>query len=71
MALGRFAQNCGTRLMNYAPDKTLFLSVVVATIDTPMEFKPLAHVNVESKAAWHEPYAGIPSFQALPDKLLS
>lgn len=65
-----FCSNCGTRLMNYAPDKALFLSVVVATIDTPMEIKPLAHVNVESKAAWHEPYAGIPSFQALPENIL-
>lgn len=65
-----FCSNCGTRLMNYAPDKTMYLSVSVSTIDTPLEIKPLAHVNVESKAAWCEPYAGIPSFQALPENLL-
>ncbi len=65
-----FCSNCGTRLMNYAPDKSLFLSVIVATIDTPLEVKPLAHVNLESKASWYQTYAGIPSFQALPENLL-
>ncbi|MFI0399340.1 MAG: GFA family protein [Thiolinea sp.] len=65
-----FCANCGTRLMNYAPDKSLYLSVSASTIDTPIKIKPLAHVNVESKATWHEPYAGIPSFQALPENLL-
>lgn len=56
--------------MNYAPDKSLFLSVIVATIDTPLEVKPLAYVNLESKASWYQTYAGIPSFQALPENLL-
>ncbi len=65
-----FCSNCGTRLMNYGADKSMYLAIVAATLDTPLEFKPKAHVNVESKAAWHEPYAGIPSFQALPNNLL-
>lgn len=65
-----FCSDCGTRLMNYAPDKTLYLSVSLSTVDTAIDIKPIAHVNVESKAAWHEPYAGIPSFQALPENIL-
>lgn len=65
-----FCSNCGTRLMNYAPDKTMYLSVNVSTIDTPIEIKPQAHVNLESKAPWYEPYAGIPGFQALPENIL-
>lgn len=65
-----FCSDCGTRLMNYDADKSRYLAIVVPTLDTPLEFKPKAHVNVESKAAWHEPYTGIPSFQALPENLL-
>lgn len=65
-----FCSYCGTRLMNYAPDKTMYLSVSASTIDTPIELKPQAHLNVESKAPWHEPDARIPSFQALPGNLL-
>jgi hypothetical protein len=62
-----FCSNCGTRLMNYAQDKSMYLSIALSTVDTPIDFHPLAHVNVESKATWHEPYDGIPSFQTLPD----
>lgn len=65
-----FCANCGTRLMNHAPDKTMYLSVSLATVDTPVNFRPVAHVNLESKAAWHEPYADIPAFQALPAGLI-
>ena len=37
-----FCANCGTRLMNYAPDKSLYLSVALSTVDTPVDFKPSA-----------------------------
>lgn len=65
-----FCSNCGTRLMNHAPDKSLYLSVSLATVDTPIDFRPAAHVNIESKATWHEPYAGIPEYQCLPEGLI-
>lgn len=61
-----FCSNCGTRLMNYGPDKSLYLSVALSTVDTSVESKPIAHVNVESKASWHEPYSGIPCFPGFP-----
>lgn len=65
-----FCSNCGTRLMNYGPGKLAYLSIALSTVDTPVDFRPAAHANVESKATWHEPYEGIPSFQGLPEGAL-
>ena len=65
-----FCSNCGTRLMNYGPDKLSYLSIALATVDTPVDFRPVAHANVESKATWHEPYEGISSFQGMPEAAL-
>ncbi len=62
-----FCGNCGTRLMNSGPDKTAYLGIVFATIDTATDLTPVAHVNTESKAKWCTPYAGIPAYQKLPD----
>jgi hypothetical protein len=64
-----FCSECGTRLMNYAPDKNLFFCITLSTIDGPISFKPVAHANTESKASWCEPYAGIPQFSGFPDSL--
>ncbi|MBW4532923.1 MAG: GFA family protein [Pleurocapsa minor HA4230-MV1] len=61
-----FCVNCGSRLMNYADDKNIWLCIVLATVDTPTNLKPVAHVNIESKASWCQPYEGIPSFEGLP-----
>ena len=65
-----FCSNCGSRLMNYAADKSLYFSVTLSTIDTPINLKPAGHVNTESKADWCIPYAGIPSFEKLPDGIV-
>ncbi len=62
-----FCSECGTRLMNYAPDKKLYLSITLATVDTPVNLKPVAHANTESKASWCKPYEGIPQFPGFPD----
>jgi hypothetical protein len=64
-----FCANCGTRLMNYAPDKSMYFSVTLSTIDTPIDLKPVAHVNTESKASWCVPVAGIPEYGTLPEGL--
>ena len=61
-----FCSCCGSRLMNYAPDKNIYLSIALSSVDTPINLKPLAHANTESKASWCEPYDGIPSFPAMP-----
>ena len=65
-----FCSNCGTRLMNYAPDKNLYFSVTLSTIDTPLDLKPAAHVNTESKAGWCMPYGGIPNYPNIPEGLV-
>jgi hypothetical protein len=65
-----FCVNCGSRLMNYADDKNIWLCIVLATVDTPTNLEPVAHVNIESKASWCQPYEGIPSFEGLPPGIL-
>lgn len=65
-----FCVNCGSRLMNYGPDKNIYLGIVLATVDTLTNLKPVAHVNTESKASWCQPYEGIPSFEGLPAGIL-
>ena len=65
-----FCSICGTRLMNYAPDKNIYCSVTLSTVDTEHKLKPVAHVNTESKAAWCSPYDGIPNFKTLPEGIV-
>lgn len=65
-----FCSLCGSRLMNYAPDKSLYLSVALSSVDDDHHLKPVAHANVESKALWHEPSSDIPSFLGVPDGAL-
>lgn len=64
-----FCSECASRLFNYAPDKNIYFSVTLSTIDTPINYKPVAHANTESKASWCVPYEGIPQFSGLPDGL--
>jgi len=65
-----FCTKCGSRLMNYAPDKSLYLSVSLSSIDGEHNIVPVAHANVESKASWHNPSEDIPSFPGIPDGAL-
>jgi hypothetical protein len=65
-----FCSNCGSRLMNYAPDKSLYLSVALGGVDHDHQLGPVAHAYVASKAPWHEPSADIPSYSGLPDGAL-
>jgi hypothetical protein len=65
-----FCVDCGSRLMNYAQDKNIYLCIVLATVDTSTNLEPVAHVNTESKASWCQPYEGIPSFGGLPHGII-
>lgn len=65
-----FCGACGSRLMNYGPDKTVYFSVTLSSVDTPIAFQAVAHVNVESKAPWCPLSEGIPAFAALPRGVL-
>lgn len=61
-----FCANCGSKLMNYAPDKNVYLSVALACIDSNVEEGPAAHAFADSKATWHEPSSDIPAFPEIP-----
>jgi len=65
-----FCSNCGSRLMNYAPDKNLYLSVELSCVDSPHTGTPVAHANVDSKVPWHKPSENIPSYPGMPDGAL-
>jgi len=65
-----FCSNCGSRLMNYAEDKSLYLSVALANIVSDFHGGPVAHVLVDSKADWVEPSPDIPAYEGVPRKIL-
>ena len=64
-----FCSNCGSRLMNYAEDKSLYLSVALSSIDSDFNGRPVAHVLVDSKADWVEPSADIPAYEGIPREI--
>lgn len=61
-----FCSKCGSRLMNYATDKSLYLSIALSTLDTEYEHGPVAHAFTSYKAVWHSPSDNIPSFEEMP-----
>lgn len=65
-----FCSNCGSRLMNYAPNKNLYLSVALSCVDSLHNGTPVAHANADSKAPWYSPSENIPSFPGMPDGAL-
>ena len=67
MGIRAFCRLCGSNLMNYAPDKRVYLSVALSSIDGEHGLVPTAHANVESKAIWHKPSTDIPAFSGIPD----
>jgi hypothetical protein len=60
-----FCSGCGTRLYNYAPSRGM-ISLVVATLDTHAELRPIAHFNIESKCSWHQIADDLPQFISVP-----
>lgn len=61
-----FCSECGSRLMNYAPDKNLYLSVAMSSLDNDYQAKPVAHAFVAYKAPWYTTSDDIPAFEELP-----
>jgi hypothetical protein len=62
-----FCSRCGTRLYNYSPSKGM-ISLVVATLDTPAQLRPLANINVESKCTWFQINDELPQFASTPSQ---
>jgi hypothetical protein len=61
-----FCGKCGTRLYNSLPSLGR-ASVVVATLDTDEELRPLVHVNTESKCTWFQINDELPQFLSSPN----
>ena len=60
-----FCSRCGTRLYNYAPSRGM-IGLVVASLDTDVTLRPIAHFNVESKSSWYQIADGLPQFSSAP-----
>lgn len=67
LAFRAFCSRCGSNLMNYTADKRDYLSVALSSVQGDHGIAPVAHCNVESKAAWHQPDSALPSFQGFPE----
>jgi len=66
LGIRAFCRHCGSRLMNYASDKNVYLSIALSTLDSDYSRGPVAHAFVAHKAAWHTPSTEIPAFDELP-----
>ncbi len=64
-----FCSSCGSKLMNYAPDKSQYLSVALACVDGDIDIKPVADCFVASKAGWSTLSDDIPSYKMLPREI--
>ena len=62
-----FCSECGSRLMNYLPRKSRYLSIALACLDEDVAARPMSNVYVGSKANWFTPADDIPAFDELPE----
>jgi hypothetical protein len=60
-----FCSGCGTRLYNHSPSKGM-ISLIVATLETDVELRPLANINVGSKCSWFQIADALPQFSSTP-----
>lgn len=65
-----FCSVCGSRLMNYAEDKSQYLSVAVGCLENSDDIRPVANLCVESKRPWLDAATEIPSYEGIPKELL-
>jgi hypothetical protein len=66
-----FCAHCGGRLFNRPMSTDAVLMLVIATLDEEPAERPVMHVNVESKARWHDILDDLPQHQALPPGIVS
>ena len=62
-----FCSKCGTRLYNYSPSRGM-ISLIVATLDTDTEIRPLANINTGSKCSWSRIDDELPQFSSTPSQ---
>jgi hypothetical protein len=63
-----FCSQCGTRLYNHSPSKGM-ISLIVATLDTDAEPRPIANINIGSRCSWHQINDELPRFSATPSAI--
>ncbi len=66
-ALRCFCSRCATRLYNHSPSRGM-ISLMVATLDTDAQLRPLANINVGSRCPWHELADSLPQFHSVPSQ---
>ncbi len=66
-AIRAFCNNCGSRLMNYSPDKESYLSVSLGVIIESSQFAPIGECYVEQKQEHTRLNCNIPHFEKLPE----
>ncbi|MGD2179974.1 GFA family protein [Lusitaniella coriacea] len=64
-----FCSVCGSRLMNYAEDKSQYVSVAVGGIEDNDQICPVANVCVESQRSWATEVKNIPSYEGIPKEV--
>jgi hypothetical protein len=64
-AVRYFCSRCGTRLYNHIPAAGK-ISLMVATLDSDAEVRPIANANVGSKRSWDRVDDELPRFSAWP-----
>jgi hypothetical protein len=61
-----FCGRCGGRLFNRPMSTDELVVLMIASLDSEPEQKPVMHVNVESKAPWYDILDDLPQHDALP-----
>jgi hypothetical protein len=60
-----FCSKCGTRLYNHSPSKGM-ISLILATLDTDAELRPIANINIGSKCSWYQINDELPQLRSTP-----
>ena len=64
-----FCGECGSRLMNFAPNKADYLGISLSCVDGDAGVGPVASISIETKAPWVEIPADPPSYEGMPHRI--
>ncbi len=63
-----FCKTCGSSLFTYQWPEGPMIALTLGPLDDEAEFVPTMHINVASKAPWHEITDGLPQVDGRPDR---
>jgi hypothetical protein len=61
-----FCSVCGSPLFSHRDDNPDVLRLRMGSLETPIDFKPVAHFFVASKAEWYDIHDDLPRFAERP-----